>query len=174
MNRPAASTRRMFFALWPDTQVREQLAATAGRCSTRPVPTANLHTTLVFMGNLDEEQQHCCHRAAAHLQGEAFELVLDRLVFRKRRGMLWLGTGTIPAALTALVSALEQALTRCGHSAEARTYLPHVTLSRKMKQAPAQTGVRAIHWAVREFVLAESIPIDGHVIYRLAGRWKLD
>ena len=48
--------KRLFFALWPDDEVREQIAADAGRTiersDGRTVPPSNYHITLTFLGSV--------------------------------------------------------------------------------------------------------------------------
>lgn len=168
------AARRMFFALWPDRDVRRQLAAVARKTCERPVPVANLHMTLVFLGRVREQQQACFCRTAAHVRSEPFELQLQRLEFWKRRGIQWLGGGPqSPPVLLELLASLRLALVRCGFEPQKRDFIPHVTLSRKAKKPQSGVSVDMIRWAVKDFVLVESVPVDGGVIYRIVQRWPL-
>ncbi|MDH5265059.1 MAG: RNA 2',3'-cyclic phosphodiesterase, partial [Betaproteobacteria bacterium] len=58
---------RLFFALWPDAAARAALAdlarATANRYGGRAVPAANLHLTLVFLGEVDPARIAALRRA---------------------------------------------------------------------------------------------------------------
>ncbi|WP_287719822.1 2'-5' RNA ligase family protein [Nitrosomonas sp.] len=53
----AASSVRLFFALWPQEEARKQLARLARRiadqCAGRCVRPENLHLTLAFIGEVD-------------------------------------------------------------------------------------------------------------------------
>ncbi|MGD8964393.1 MAG: RNA 2',3'-cyclic phosphodiesterase, partial [Gammaproteobacteria bacterium] len=110
--------RRLFFALWPDPDVRRQLAA-ASKCvrdkaTGRPVPDENLHITLAFLGSVDAEVFACISEAARGLATESFELVIDRAGWWRRTGILWLAPSRAPASLNRLVKALWVALEPCG------------------------------------------------------------
>lgn len=173
MTAPDAA-RRMFFALWPDRDVRRQLAAVARENCERPVPAANLHMTLAFLGRVREQQQACLCHTAARVRSAPFELHLQRLEFWRRGGIQWLGSGLqSPAVLRGLVASLRQVLARCGVETQDTEFVPHVTLSRKAEKPPSGASVNMIRWAVKDFVLAESIPVDGGVIYRIVQRWPL-
>lgn len=168
--------QRLFFALWPDEGVRQQLADVARKNCECPVAIANLHMTLIFLGWVDDRQRACFCQAATGVQGRPFELYLDRLKFWKRHGIQWIGSGQeVPQALPELVRSLGESLHHCGFKADKRDFIPHVTLSRKAKaKKPGLIAdVDLIHWKVQDYVLAESVPVDRGVIYRVLQRWPL-
>ena len=165
------ATRRLFFAVWPDAAVRRRLAQAAQRWTRQPVPAANLHMTLAFLGACSGQQQDCLCDAAGTVRGEPFALQLDYLGNWSRTQ--WLGTSHIPDALLQLVDNLRLALVPCGVSIEKRHFVPHVTLSRKEKNPQTQAGLEAIHWPVDSFVLAESVSTPDGVRYDVLRRWPL-
>ncbi|HHH45361.1 MAG TPA: RNA 2',3'-cyclic phosphodiesterase [Gammaproteobacteria bacterium] len=169
----ADGTRRLFFALWPDADVRKQLAVAARQWTRRPVADANLHLTLQFLGGRTAAELACCREAAGTVQGEAFELQLDYLGGWTKPRVQWLGTSHIPPALLQLVEQLQAALLPCGIDAPTRRYVPHVTLSRKEKNPRVQAGLAPVCWQVEDFVLAESVSTEQGVRYDVLQRWPL-
>ena len=172
MNEPGSS-RRLFFALWPDAQVRHQLAEASRQWTRHPVADANLHMTLQFLGARTAAELACCCEAAGKLRGEAFELQLDYLGGWAKPRVQWLGTRCIPPALLQLVDQLQTALVPCGIAPLIRRYVPHVTLSRKEKDPRVEAGLESVRWSVRDFVLAESVSTQRGVRYDVLQRWPL-
>lgn len=171
----ATGTRRLFFALWPDADVRQQLASLSHHWTQHPVADENLHMTLLFLGGRTERELSCFCEAAGNLQGETFDLQLDYLGnWAKPRTHQWLGTSCIPAALPRLVDQLQQVLLPCGVEAGKRHFVPHVTLSRKEKTPQVKAGLEAVRWQVRDYVLAESVSVKGGVRYDVLERWPLE
>jgi RNA 2',3'-cyclic 3'-phosphodiesterase len=164
-------TRRLFFALWPDERTRARLAQVARQWSHHPVAAANLHMTLHFLGATTAEQAQCYTKALSGIIFEPFELKMDYLGGYARSRIQWLGTSQAPAALHTLVEKLGVALEACGYRPDKRHFVPHVTLSRKEKNPRFKAGLPALDWPVSEFVLAESVAVDGGVHYRVVGRW---
>ena len=77
------TSRRLFFALWPDATARESLVRLQhelGDCG-RPVPTENLHLTLRFLGDTGEERAAAVTAAAAGVVFDPFDWQLNRLGF---------------------------------------------------------------------------------------------
>jgi len=169
----AADTRRLFFALWPDPGVRQQLARASRQWTRHPVAAANLHMTLLFLGGRTARESGCFREAAGNLQSETFDLQLDYLGNWAKPRIRWLGTSCIPPALPRLVDKLQQVLAPCGIEAGKQRFVPHVTLSRKEKSTRVKTGLEAIHWQVRDFVLAESVSTEDGVGYDVLERWPL-
>ncbi|HHJ15628.1 MAG TPA: RNA 2',3'-cyclic phosphodiesterase [Gammaproteobacteria bacterium] len=149
MNDARVTRKRLFFALWPDAEVRRQLAQAARHWSRHPVPEANLHMTLAFLGGCTEQQQDCLYRVAPGVHGEPFELQLDFLGHWERPRTRWLGTSQIPDALLQLEADLRLALEPCEVKLEERHFVPHVTLSRKEKTPHTRPGWRRSTGACR-------------------------
>ena len=97
--------QRLFFALWPDEEVRAGLAGLArslpehkGR-SPHPL---DQHVTLVFRGELDAVARECAERVAGALHGEPFDLAIDRVGYWPRPRILWCGPSVTPEPLLQL------------------------------------------------------------------------
>ena len=162
---------RLFFALWPDADCGDRLRALgealAPRVGGRPVPRENIHLTLAFLGDLDEERAALA--ASVRVTGEAFALSLDRLgSFRKAR-VAWAGTARPPPRLMDLESRLAETFRGLGFALEERPFAPHVTLRRKTERALPAEPIEAIEWEVREATLVASRA--GR--YEVVKRWNL-
>ncbi|MGQ0656692.1 MAG: RNA 2',3'-cyclic phosphodiesterase [Chromatiales bacterium] len=173
---PARRSQRLFFALWPDAQVRGSLAsltvalpAKAGRA----VPAENQHVTLVFLGGVTSEQRQCVERAADALRATPFSLQLSHCGYWSQSRIAWLGTRTIPAELTALHAALAAGAQACGVRVDSRPYAPHVTIMRDARRSVFTDPPVAIHWEVQSFVLAESQTASAGVHYEVLKTWAL-
>lgn len=167
-----SSTRRLFFALWPDEAIRREIVArrdSLGRVSRRQVPDHNLHLTLVFLGNQPAGRVAAIKAAADSAKASPCPVILDRLGWFPGAGVLWLG-GEAPAPLQRLQADLHQRIDALGVGLDRRPFTPHVTLFRKVERRPKLTQPTPLTWPVRGFVLAESLP--GRP-YRLIGRWSL-
>lgn len=164
---------RLFLALWPDQGTRSQLAAAARHWTHRPVPSDNLHMTLLFIGACDIDRWRCIDNAVSAVVSQPFELNIDYLGSWPRKRMQWLGTSCAPEALGELVEALRLALLCCDFQPGQQRFVPHVTLSRKEQHPQTRAGLDIIHWPVDEFVLAESLSVEGGVRYVVRKRWPL-
>jgi len=167
----------LFFGIWPDHRMRRglvQMAATLRDYRGRPQHPQDLHITLVFIGQVTNEQYPCVLAAAEELQGRPFNLCIDRVGYWKRPGILWCGPSSVPAALTDLVLKLQQGLQLCGFEAEKRTYCPHVTMARKVINAPVLGALaEPLSWPVDDFVLAASHTGADAPRYRVLKKWSL-
>ncbi len=164
---------RLFLALWPDEKTRARLAAVAQQWVHRPVPSANLHMTLVFLGGCDRDRWRCIDNVVSTIESQPFDINIDYLGSWPRSKTQWLGTSSAPRALGELVEALGSALLRCDFHPGQQRFVPHVTLSRKEQHLRTQAGLDVIHWPVHEFVLAESVSEAGGVHYVVRKRWPL-
>ncbi len=170
-----APERRLFFALWPDASLCNQLdqsvvsalPARAGRL----VPLENLHVTLVFLGHVPESRLACIEQVAARLRTARFELVLDRIAWWRQSQVLWLGPKETPAALEAHVAALRDGLTACDLALESRQFRAHMTLMRKVRRRPSPQRFDPLVWKPDGHVLIESTPIAGGVRYQRLAFW---
>lgn len=151
--------RRIFFALWPDEGLRERMSESVPpreRRRGKPVPLANLHLTLAFVGNVEAAALACMEEAAADIEAPPFSLRLDRLGSFPRAGVLWLGCSETPEPLQTLAAALQAALEPCGYRPEQRPFAAHVTVARKYRRALRPQFVPAVEWPVAAFTLVDS------------------
>ncbi len=170
---PAADTRRLFFALWPDPDISERLMSAARAahvsCGGRVMRRETLHLTLVFVGDVAEPVVEILRRAASNVRAERFCLNLDRLGCWRHNGIVWAGCAASPP-LIGLVAQLAGNLSGSGLQLERRDFAAHLTLLRNARCA-ALPVLAAIAWPVSEFVLVESRATGA--AYDIIGRWPL-
>jgi 2'-5' RNA ligase len=173
----AVATQRLFFALWPEAGLQQQLAKAAGALLPpghgRRVVAENLHCTLVFLGAVTPAQRLCVEAAAGAVHVSGFTLTLDRFGYFHRPQVGWLGTTSMPAALAALVADLSRGCAPCGFPPESRPYEVHLTVVRKLTRDPGRPPVIPIGWRVERFALVESVSTDDGVRYVPLRFWEL-
>ena len=169
---------RIFFALWPDDTTRKQIVASFKQLSIdkkqgRIVSFDNLHITLHFIGNVNQQKLDCLHRAAQAVKADRFNHELDHYGYFNKPKVLWMGLKQTPEALQALHKTLGASLAECEFEVELRTYAPHMTLMRKLPKPEAFEKTNRIGWQVKEFVLVESVSIEGGVRYEVREHYAL-
>ncbi|HET7925134.1 MAG TPA: 2'-5' RNA ligase family protein, partial [Rhodanobacteraceae bacterium] len=131
-------SHNLFFALWPDDDVRERIASAAEWLRKTHAPRGRwikphrYHLTLRYLGahaTLPEPLLAAARAAGDAVRGSAFDFALDRAgSFRNRDVPWWLGCRTMPPALDALWDALWSALADNGiATAEHGARIAHVT-----------------------------------------------
>jgi 2'-5' RNA ligase len=153
-----ARTRRLFLALWPDADVREQLAAHADQWlwpagCTRYAP-ADWHVTLHFIGDVASEKVEAIAACAA-VPFQPFDLALEQPRLWAR-GLAVLGASEVPVALKMLHERLGQVLRGLDLALDTRPYVPHVTLARHAEAAIPPIPCAPVHWQVQGFALVVS------------------
>lgn len=170
--------KRLFFALWPDAEIRRQLAEVAEllpEASCRRTPVENLHLTLVFLGNVPDSAIPELKAGAnrLRLQTPGFALRLERNGWWKRSDIAWLAPERAPPPLLSLVDELRRLSKQAGLSVEERDYWPHLTLARKLKRGPGPLRFEPLHWQVRDFCLVESVTHSQGASYQMMQSWAL-
>jgi len=174
-----ADRMRLFFALWPDEEVRASLDAAAGKLHelrggrrTRP---DTLHLTLVFIGETAVDKLPELLAAAAGVAVQKFEVLFDRSDCWRHNHIAHLGASLSPPALLELVGQLESRLSSAGIPFDRRPYVPHITLLRKADCSPGKENpaLAPIRWPARDFVLVRSSLRSGGALYEQMGRWPL-
>jgi len=176
--RTRVARTRMFFALWPDENVRLALARAAmvippgdaARASW--VRTERYHLTLAFLGEIEPRQAEAAERAAADVRVRPFRLQLDTVGHFEGPNVVWIGPQSLPPELTQLKAELDRELLRFGLPVVAGRFTPHITCMRGVREAPDVSPVR-IDWAVSEFVLVKSVLKPGMSRYKIVKRWPL-
>lgn len=165
------STKRLFFALWPDMRQRDRMrdfiSPVARLVEGRAVDRRNWHITLAYVGDFPEDRIDELHEAKKAVSVEPFRLRLDRLEFWPRPKIAALVAPTIPPELEHLVEELKGRVFAAGVDPEhQRTYRPHVTVVQNARQFETQRLAQSAITEWSSFELVESIPESGGVTYR--------
>ncbi len=169
---------RLFFALWPAAELREQIAQRVQvglrRGGGRPVRADNLHITLAFLGEVDAGRIDCVIQAADTVRAPAFTLRLERLGYWRRARVVWLGPPERHPEPPLVVARLWEALVPCGCEPESRPFFPHMSLTRKANRGPRARSIEPLDWPVEEFALVSSRLFEDGVQYEVLRRWALE
>jgi 2'-5' RNA ligase len=167
---------RLFFALWPDPAVRDELYRVAQAmqrdCGGRVMWRDNLHQTLVFVGNVAAEKIAALEAAAGRIAAGSFQLEFGTIGYWRHNRIVWAAPVTTPASLLNLVAALEQELAQSSFVFDQRQYVAHITLVRDA-HAPAALPSLRLAWQARDFALVESCRGSRGVEYGVIARWPL-
>ena len=172
-----SDAKRLFFALWPDDEVRQSLAKIARKRlhgKGRLVTPANLHLTLFFLGSVTPKTQEKLEVAAGSLHVAPITLILDQVGVWPKPRVAWSGASKTPAALVTLVDNLRENMWQSVFKPDTRAFKPHVTLVRKMREPLSTEPHRPVSWEANDFCLVESITHPQGVEYVPIRRWRLD
>ena len=163
------STRRLFFALWPDDRQRDRLrdhiSPLAKLVEGQAVYRGNWHVTTVFIGDFEERLIPELQARTAELSVEPFRLRFDRVEFWPRPRVACLVAATVPIELQQLVSLQSSLLADLGVQVEDRTYRPHITVVRGAHRFETQRLAQpaVVEWS--DFRLVESVSQPGGATY---------
>jgi len=144
----------------------------------RPVPPANFHITLAFLGDIEKRfVERLCDSVDARLDTLASEpqsLLLDRPGYWPAPGIFWIGTSSDTARVSMIARKLGSLGQEFGARRDRRTYVPHVTLLRRcVAPPPAPLAEPRIALSLDEFTLFESRPGRNAVAYEPLSTWRL-
>jgi 2'-5' RNA ligase len=175
-------TQRLFFALWPDEEARGALAHASAKavrhCGGRPLPTANLHMTLAFLGSVPQGRIPQLQRAARALAAVfapdgPLSLSFDRLAHWPRPQILCAIAGGETPAVLALATTLREALVAAGFCPDLKPFAVHVTVARKVARPPVATLMRPVAWRFESFALVDSRTESAGPIYSVVESYPL-
>ena len=174
----ADAGKRLFLACWPDERLRSQLHQQSRRLQKqtggRRTDRANLHMTLLFLGNTTYEQEQTLRRYCSALEANAFSMDINRVGVWKRPRIAWAAPANVPVALTDLASRLKKIAEVLGHATDKKSWRPHVTLLRKASGDVSQHEITPMHWDVDRFVLVESKTWSEGVQYHVIEHYDLN
>jgi RNA 2',3'-cyclic 3'-phosphodiesterase len=178
-------TRRLFFALRPDSRVGGEIERAAalvnagGRVRGRWLQPSKYHMTVQFLGNHPGRPAGIIERAcmaAARPRIAPFEVVLDRVATfdgHRKSPCVLRCTPDSEQAVEALRSALgeELATARLADLLESSLFTPHVTIAYVEGSLAEAVPVESIAWQVREFALVESHVRESR--HEVLAQWQL-
>lgn len=173
-----SDSARLFFALWPEIGVRNELAAWQRKLqrggNARVMRPWTFHLTLAFLGATPESLFDSVKDAGAAARGQSFEFVLDQAGYWPHNHLVWIGCSAPSPALVELQAALAAKLGAAGVAFDnSKAFHPHVTVLRNVRTERADLPQSIVAWPVRDFVLVESKPGADGSRYEIVARFPL-
>jgi 2'-5' RNA ligase len=168
---------RLFFALWPETELQQALYQAGNRlhqrCGGRRTRRENIHLTLAFLGAVEAERLQRVTSVADQIVLPRFEMSFDRLGWWRQNQVAWAATSETPRPIIDLVKQLQLGLAAEGFKFDDRRFVPHITLLRKANCPPGVIDSPPIVWHAQEFVLVRSTLLEDGPHYAIEKRWPL-
>lgn len=163
---------RVFFALWPDAGTRARIAAAAAAlppsAGVSLVPRENYYLTLAFVGEIAMSGLAVLQQIGRTRRAAVFTIEIDAYEYWRESKVL-VAVARQTGALTELSAELHGALAT--HAA--LPLRPHVTLARKVAQAPVLQAMSPFSWHARSFSLVSSNTSGAHSVYTVVDSWPL-
>ena len=173
--------RRIFFGLEIPAQIKDRLLKVRAEVSgAKWQSVEQMHITLLFPGEVEEERLLAACEAARHIPVPAFELnVIGLGCFGQPRAPQNLWAGVQPAApVASLHSVIKGQMENLGLTTESRVFRPHITLARFKRQPGSVQSLLAEYgetafgsFQVDQFVLFESEQRSGGSVYTVIERF---
>jgi 2'-5' RNA ligase len=161
---------RLFFALWPDADAAAQLADIAGKLAFegpgRLVKPGNYHVTLAFLGEVPSAQLAKWQQIGLALSASRCTIEFDALEYWPEPKVVAAVAHEPPAALIELWTQLRAA-------ADLPRLRAHVTLARKVVQAPVLQAMSVITWRANSVSLVRSETGGAESAYTVVDTWPL-
>ncbi len=168
---------RVFFALWPNRQIQQQLHALAKQlhpqCQGRVMRTETLHMTLQFIGNIPRSLLPKLILSAEKVSAQPFTMQLEKMAYWKHNRIAYATLASEVPLLDHLVLQLKIALSEEAIAYSDQKFSPHVTLLRNAEHKPQIQEFPTIAWQVDRFVLVESVLSDQGAHYKIIKEWAL-
>jgi len=177
MSGPVGSKVRLFFAAVPDLVTGQAIAAAAAAmvlpAETRLVPRSNYHMTLAFIGEVATQAIPTLRAIGGAQRAPPFSLTCDAYEYWPKPEVIVGAARTVPTAMERLWVHLHRELASHGWALAPKRLRPHVTLARKVSQAPVLQAMSPFDWPVHEFCLMSSEPSGIRSAYTVVDRWPL-
>ena len=168
---------RLFFGLKPDPQTVLDIADWRERTlppMERPVPTDNLHITLVFLGQVDPSRMEELLNFADETVSMPFDLMLNQLGYFSKSKILWIGPEVTGETILQLAKDLRKMTRRLGVKSNRGQYQPHLTIARRCQVPPPASILKPdFRLVFQHFALFESTNTRTGVRYRVLEEWTL-
>jgi RNA 2',3'-cyclic 3'-phosphodiesterase len=139
----------------------------------RLVPPEKYHLTIAFAGELSNPRAAALRSFGARVRCAAFEIRFDAYEHWASAAVVVAVARVKPAALIELHRLLQLEIEQLGLTADAHPFRPHVTLARKVAQAPQFKAMPEFTWEVNAFRLVHSVRSPQESIYTVMDQWQL-
>ncbi len=165
---------RLFFALWPTDRARARLAEIAARLADADaVPVQNYHVTIAFVGEVPIARVAELRNVGAALRMSRCQLKFEALEYWPKPEVVVAAVRDIPSALADAWRDLHEKLAASQFALTPKRLRPHVTLARKVLQAPVLEPIVSVEWEADQICLVRSQSGNAHSIYTVVDTWPL-
>jgi RNA 2',3'-cyclic 3'-phosphodiesterase len=164
---------RLFFALWPDADTKNQLAFVAAKlrlaAPSRLVPANNYHLTLAFVGEVPSSRLPGLLAIGAMQQASRLRITFDATEHWAKSQVVVAAAQKMPHQLLTLWDQLHKDLALKAQP----NPRAHVTLARKVAQAPVLQAMSPVAWSTSSFGLYRSETGGVQSAYTVVDTWPL-
>ena len=169
---------RLFFALLPDSNTRNRLSIAAAdlriSVGARLLAPENYHVTLAFVGEVCESDVPVYREMGATLNVPPCAIGLDACEYWPSSQAAVMAAREIPGALVPVTDQLRTAVAAHMPSRGAeKSWRAHVTLARKVAQAPVLPAMSSVLWVSQSFSLMRSETGGNESVYTVVDSWPL-
>ena len=167
---------RLFFAALPDHETRARIAAAAAALDPAvPVSPDDYHMTLAFVGEVPDAALAPLRQLGAAQRGRRFSVRFERYEHWPKPRVIVVAASDIDPVLENLWQALLSGLAahRIAVTGTPQNLRPHVTIARKVSQAPVLPVLNAFVWSPRAFHLMQSSTSGAGSRYTVVDTWPL-
>jgi RNA 2',3'-cyclic 3'-phosphodiesterase len=163
---------RLFFVVWPDEDAVAQFSRVADHLVLVPngrlVAPKNYHVTLAFLGEVPDAQFELWERTGAALHATRCTIAFNALEYWPKRQVVVATAQELPPALFKIWTQLQQAA-----GLRPVSFRAHVTLARKVAQAPVLQAMSVVHWQISNITLVRSATGGAESAYTVVSTWPL-
>ena len=168
---------RLFFAVLPPPEVRNGIAAAALRlpldADSALVRPDNYHMTLAFVGEVPAAQLATVREIGDSQHACSFTVRFDAYEYWPEAAVLLAAAREIPSTLTRLWERIHAGLANHQLARKPELLRPHVTIARKVSQAPVLQAMSAFGWKAQTFNLMQSTRDGVEPTYTVLNTWPL-
>jgi len=168
---------RLFFAAFPSPEIRARIASASVALGlpeeARLVPPDNYHMTIAFVGEVSREVAVALRLIGAAVRCRPFEVCFDVYEHWQKPEIVAAVASERPAGLLELHRALHAEIGRHGRRPDPVAFQAHVTLARKVTQAPVLKSISKFSWTARDFQLVRSARSAEGSTYTVVDSWSL-
>lgn len=168
---------RLFFAAFPDGECRAKLSAAARALRLAGAPAylapEKYHITLLFLGSVPDQRVDALCELGESQRSACTSLRFVRWEYWREAGAVVATTPDRPEPLLSLRTRLTAGLTQCGVALDDKPLRPHITVARKLSQAPVLAALSAIDCTLRSFSLVSSVTSPRGSVYTVVATWPL-
>lgn len=168
---------RLFFALLPDRDTRQRITTATRELGLGPasrlVRPESLHMTLAFVADVPASQVAALREIGGAQRIPAFTIPFDAYEYWPKAKVVVAAARESPLSLNLLWRQIHAALPKHNLAPTLPRLRPHVTLARKVSQAPVLQAMSAFDLRAQSFSLMHSDTTGAWPIYTVVDTWPL-